>query len=345
MQSLSPRIRRFLARAVVAGLGIILLFLTDQACHAAEVSTVWKSTPRPLRSDKPGKLPRTQLWFNLENAEIAPGHVADVLQATLGGFPSDTDAVLVHIMTWNGASPEPAHQHWSLVDAHLRALPMSTLRSLRHISLLYVAYRHPAHMPVVYTLHVENPGAAATHEIADPGSTDSGSNALVWGAHKFTLEPNATRVSFFLQRSGPLSDSPVATTEFKHFRASSYKYDATPAPAHYSLDFYSRSLQDSDASLFTHLPNWIAAPVRAANLGGDYAVSNTVGLLQAGDGEAYQPVYTLWMTAGFGPPNARVYGGLVTQTMMVFLDNINIMNWGTSYGAGAGVHLEWENKK
>jgi hypothetical protein len=335
--------------AAVAGLGAILLLLTKQAAEAAEVSTVWKSTPRPLRCDKPGKLPRTQLWFNLENAEIAPGHVADVLQATLGGFPADTDAVLVHVMTWNGATPEPAKQHWALLDAHLRALPMSTLRTLRRISLLYVAYRHPAHMPVVYTLHEENPTATATNEIADVTEPDTGYSSLVWGVHKFTVAPDATRVSFLLQRSGPLADSPSANMiATKHFRASSYKYDAMPSATHYSLDFYSHNLQpnpEADASPFPHLTGWMANTARAANLGGDYSASNTVGLLQAGDGEAYQPVYTLWMTAGFGPPNARVYGGLVTQTMMVFHDNINNMNWGTSYGAGAGVHLEWQNKK
>jgi len=349
MQSVSPKFRLLLRGAAVAGLGAILLLLTKQAAEAAEVSTVWKSTPRPLHADKPGKLPRTQLWFNLENAEIAPGHVADVLQATVGGFPADSDAVLVHVMTWNSASPEPVKQHWQLLDAHLRALPMSTLRSLRRISLLYIAYRHPPHAPIVYTLREENSGASATHEVADTTPTDPASSNLVWDAHTFTVAPNAARVSFLLQRSGPLADSPnpslLATN--RHFTASGYTDAAANGlTTRISFDLNSRDHRDGDgeASLFPHMPNWMTSTVHAANLGGDYAVSPSQGLLLAGNGSTYQPVYSVWMTAGFGPPNARVYGGLVTQTTMVFHDNVNNLNWGTSYGAGAGVHLEWANK-
>jgi hypothetical protein len=330
-------------------MGALLLLLTKQAAEAAEVSTVWKSTPRPLHADKPGKLPRTQLWFNLENAEIAPGHVSDVLQATLGGFPSDADAVLVHVMTWNGATPEPAKQHWQLLDAHLRALPMSTLRSLRRISLLYVAYRHPAHQPVVYTLREENSGdtaaAAQKVEVADAPASDVAASNLVWGVHKFTVAPNATRVSFLLQRSGPLADSPnpnlLAAT--RRFRATGYTDLGATGPTRISFDLSARE-NHSDASPFLHMPNWMSTTAHAANLGGDYVVSPSQGLLLAGNGSTYQPVYSVWMTAGFGPPNARVYGGLVTQTTMVFHDNINNLNWGTSYGAGGGVHLEWANK-
>lgn len=352
MQSVfvSPKFRLLLRGAAVAGLGAILLLLTKQAAEAAEVATVWKSTPRPLHADKPGKLPRTQLWFNLENAEIAPGHVADVLQATVGGFPTDSDAVLVHVMTWNSASTEPVKQHWQLLDAHLRALPMSTLRSLRRISLLYIAYRHPPHAPIVYTLHEENSGPSATHEVADPIQSDPASTNLVWDAHTFNLAPNADRVSFALQRSGPLADSPNSNllAANRHFTASGYTDAASNGlTTRISFDLNSHDRRrdgNSEASLFPRMPNWMTNTVHAANLGGDYQVSPSQGLLLAGNGSTYQPVYSVWMTAGFGPPNARVYGGLVTQTTMVFHDNINNLNWGTSYGAGAGVHFAWENK-
>jgi hypothetical protein len=327
------------------------LLLTQRALLAAEVETVWKSSPRPLRvTTPPGKLPRAQTWFNLETAEIAPGHTQDVLQATIGGFPADSDAVLVHVMTWNGAAQGPSRQHWSLLDAHLRALPMTALRSLRRISLLYVAYRHPAHTQMVYTLREENTGSTSTREFADAIPSDGSDASLVWGTHKFTVASGATRVRFLLGRTtagATLQASGPSAASRRHFRADSYKYQPPPGKAVFAFDYYPRPFRDNkndDGLQFPRTPQWMSSTARAASLGADYSVSSTTGLLLAGDGEAYQPVYTAWVTAGFGPPTARVYGGLVTQTMMVFHGSINNMNWGTSYGAGAGVHFEWQNK-
>jgi hypothetical protein len=282
-------------------------------------------------------------WFNLQTAEIAPGHAQDVLQATLGGFPAGSDAVLFHVMAWDAtpaggtgnSQAEPAHQHWALLDAHLRALPMSALRTLKHISLVYVTYRHPAQTPMVYTLQEERDGSAAQQEVADAAGSES-SSGLAWGTHTFAVSPNAKRVTFTLGKpKKPKAASPFRTAGNQ----------ALPARSRMTFDFAGLGKAPaSESAGETKLPSWMASAAKAANLGGDYYVSPTLGLLQAGDGSAYQPVYTGWITTGFGPPSARVYGGLVTETTMVFHDSLANLNWGTSYGVGAGVHFEWNNK-
>jgi hypothetical protein len=360
--SLSPNAMRVLRGAAVVVLGTILLLLTKHAQAAtlsapstsntsAVADTVWTSTPQPLRTTTvPGHLPKSLTWFNLENAEIAPGHAEDVLRATLGSFPKDADAVLLHVMTWNPVPAKdgksaagPAKQHWTLLDSHLRAMPMSAMRTLKHIALVYVTYRRPAQMPVVYTLRQEGSSSSgtATQQIADTSKTDAGSS-LAWGSHTFAVAPGATRVSFVWGKQAQPAAPLVAATNA--FRTPGYQ----PLPAHVHMTFDFSQLRhkpkDGDASVFSVVPAWMLSAARAAKLSGDYSVSNTQGLLLAGNGLAYQPVYTLWATAGFGPSNARVYGGLVTNTALVLHDSVASMNWGTTYGAGAGVHFEWAGK-
>jgi hypothetical protein len=337
--SVSPRLLLLLRGLGVAALATVLLLLTQHA-QAEDTETVWRSTPRPLHVPvAPGKLPRSLSWFNLQTAEINPGHAQDVLQATLGSFPKDADAVLFHVMTWDASSgaatPEPACQHWALLDAHLRALPMSALRSLRHISLVYVTYRHPAQQPVVYTLQEEHDGNEANVEQVAERDAAAAASGLAWGAHTFSVGEGARRVTFTFGR--PHRNQPDSP-----FRNAGYQ--SLPEQLRMSFRYSPAKPQTQAAGSSSLVPAWMSAAARKANLGGDYGVSPSVGLLLAGNGAAYQPVYTGWITAGIGPPTARVYGGLVTETMMVFHDSLANLNWGTAYGAGAGVHLEWNNK-
>jgi hypothetical protein len=220
---------------------------------------------------------------------------------------------------------------------------MTALRTLRHISLVYITYRRPADAPVTYTFREEGEGSVQPIQEVSDAATNSSTAGLAWGAHAFTVTPGARRVSFLWGKAARTANHAAATNPFR-----TASYEPLSAPAHMTFDFSSLQRKASgaadSAALFRAVPSWLLNAARAAKLDGDYTASPTQGLLLAGNGSTYQPVYTLWATAGIGPPTARFYGGLVTQTMMVFHDSINNLNWGTSYGAGAGFHAEWPNK-
>ncbi len=422
-KTLPPRILRLLHGAGVAGLALVLLFLTHHAQGAtAAVATdpsttnspspnspaasgndsIFATTPHPFRlSPAPGRLPQAHGWLSPENAQVVPDHARDLIDATLGScdgftaqpgvrsvhpcgdaydrhgsrifdkqgrpvaekpnFPAPNDAILYHVMSSNSAPPVPPSPHFSLSSLH--QVPLAGQQGINRVYLIYPTQRPQVHESLVSagpkTSAAPQSGAAQSQSNASPQNSAGNSarslpayTRLAFTPRSFTLEPGVVLANWKAPQQAQLAEAsaPQASPQLSRRalvvqpRLAAYQ----PLPGDYQQLFNLASLPFDARALFLPMPrvsSWFASAVRRAGVAGDYSKSSSMGLLLAGDGSAYEPFYTTWATAGHTVAHARIYGGLVTETMMIVRRTTLDMNWGSTYGWGGGMQFLFGSHK